>query len=83
MFFLWFLCHSGASELHSHSTRLVRQREVARMKSLAFHDLTPKDIAEQLTHIDCRSLKKIPVSLHSPINQNFELNKSRQNSIIA
>ena len=52
---------SGTGELHSHSTRLVRQKEVARTKSLAFHDLTPKDIAEQLTHIDCRSLKKIPV----------------------
>ncbi|XP_028408961.1 ras guanyl-releasing protein 3-like [Dendronephthya gigantea] len=52
----------GAGELHSHSTRLVRQKEVARTKSLAFHDLTPKDIAEQLTHIDCRSLKKIPMS---------------------
>ena len=52
----------STGELHSHSTRLVRQKEVARSKSLAFHDLTPKDIAEQLTHIDCRSLKKIPMS---------------------
>ncbi|XP_046859806.1 ras guanyl-releasing protein 3-like [Xenia sp. Carnegie-2017] len=51
----------GAAD-HIHSTRLIRQKEVARTKSLAFNDLTPKDIADQLTHIDCRSLKKIPMS---------------------
>ena len=55
-------CSSASGELSSQSTKLVRQREVARAKSLAFKDLSPKDIAEQLTHIDCRSLKKIPVS---------------------
>lgn len=57
--FLNVFCRGAAD--HIHSTRLVRQKEVARTKSLAFNDLTPKDIADQLTHIDCRSLKKIPV----------------------
>ena len=62
-----FFNFSGTEETRNRSLSLAMAKENRNPRthksSLSFNDMDPKTIAEQLTYLEYRSLKKIPVTM--------------------